>query len=106
MRVSNQLLISLSGVIPAIVFGAVSVAPTTAVAADCTFTPPLKTQTRCVKAIFIPGHPLRSFDISFVDASAGRYYLADRTTGGVDVVNTKTNAYLGTAKGFALRICM
>ena len=46
------------------------------------------------------GGPPFSFDISFVDSSAGRYYLADRTNFGVDVIDTKANTYLGTAKGF------
>lgn len=45
--------------------------------------------------------PPASFDISFVDPTAGRYYLADRTNAGVDVFDTKTLAYVGTAKGFA-----
>ena len=38
-----------------------------------------------------------SFDISFVDPTAGQYYLADRTTSGVDVINTSTLQYVLTA---------
>jgi hypothetical protein len=70
-------------------------------------TGPPNTNYSLLQNIAIPGVPTPasgapfSFDISFVDASAGRYYLSDRTTGGIDVVNTKTNTYLGTAKGFA-----
>jgi hypothetical protein len=69
-------------------------------------TGPPNTNYSLLQNVAIPGVPTPasgppfSFDISFVDASAGRYYLSDRTTGGVDVVNTKTNTYLGTAKGF------
>ena len=39
MRAYNWLSICLSGAIPAVLFGAVSLASTGAVAADCTFTP-------------------------------------------------------------------
>ncbi len=42
--------------------------------------------------VAIPGVPPAtgtfSFDISFVDTTAGNYYLADRTTAGVDVMTT------------------
>jgi len=67
---------------------------------------PPNTNYSLLQNIAVPGVPTPasgapfSFDISFVDSSASRYYLSDRTTGGVDVFNTKTNTYLGTAKGF------
>src|ERR1700761_2011514 len=38
-----------------------------------------------------------SFDISFVDSTAGQYYLADRNNSGVTVINTSTFAYELTA---------
>jgi hypothetical protein len=38
-----------------------------------------------------------SFDISFVDETEHLYTLSDRSTNGIDVVNTQTNAFLGTA---------
>ena len=38
-----------------------------------------------------------SFDIGFVDPAANQYYLADRTTKGIDVVNTTTQTYVSTA---------
>lgn len=38
-----------------------------------------------------------SFDIGFVDEGAHIYLLADRSTGGIDVVNSLTNAFLGTS---------
>ena len=44
MRAYTWLSMCPSGTIPAVLFGAVSLAPTGAVAADCTFTPPLATQ--------------------------------------------------------------
>src|SRR5262249_32945441 len=39
---------------------------------------PSKAQTRCLTAVQIPGNPLRSFDISWVNADRGEYYLGDR----------------------------
>src|SRR5439155_833026 len=46
-------------------------------------------QTRCLTAVQIPGNPLRSFDISFVNPDRGEYYLAERSNGAVVVINTK-----------------
>jgi hypothetical protein len=37
------------------------------------------------------------FDIGFVDENLHQYFLADKATNGVDVVNTLTSAFLGTA---------
>jgi hypothetical protein len=86
-------------------FGAVSLASTNAVAADCTFTPPLKTQTKCLTAVFIPGNPLRSFDISFVNPDRAEMYFADRSNSAVDVIDTETlkfKRFLGGFVGVAL----
>jgi len=54
---------------------------------------------------FPPPNGAESFDISFVDPSVHQYYLADRTTNGVDVVDTGTLQLLlvagkGTFAGF------
>ena len=43
---------------------------------------------------------LASFDISFVDPKAHKYYLADRSNSGVDIINTTTNTYVTTVGGF------
>jgi hypothetical protein len=48
----------------------------------------------------VPSTPAFSFDISFVDSTAGQYYLADRTNAGVDVFDVKANKLIGAAKGF------
>src|SRR5215469_6904697 len=54
--------------------------------------------------IEVPGG-LQGFDISWVDASTQRYYLADRTaapgTGRVDVVDTQAMTLVTTIPGFA-----
>jgi hypothetical protein len=49
---------------------------------------PSTTQTKCVTGIFIPGNPLRSFDISWVNPDRGEYYLGDRSNSGIDVIDT------------------
>src|SRR3989454_12839660 len=89
MHTESKLLAHLSAAISPVLFAAVSLATTGAMAAPCTFTPPLTTQTKCLTAIHIPGNPLRSFDISFVNPDRGEYYLAERSNGAVVVINTK-----------------
>src|ERR1700750_787844 len=101
MRASSWLLMRLSGAIPVVLFGAVSLAPTGAAAADCTFTPPLATQTKCLTAVLIPGNPLRSFDISFVNPHRAEFYLADRSNFGIDIIDTKNLKWKRTIGGFA-----
>jgi len=41
-----------------------------------------------------------SFDIGWVDPGSHRYYLADKTNHGVDVIDTRTNTFLMTITGF------
>ena len=55
-----------------VLLAAMSLATADAGWASCTFTPPLPstTQTKCIAAVQIPGNPLRSFDISWVDPVA------------------------------------
>ena len=100
MRAYSWLLMCLSGAIPAVLFGAVSLAPTGAVAADCTFTQPLTTQTRCLTAVSIPGSPLRSFDISFVNPDRAEFYLADRSNSAIDIIDTETLKFKRFLGGF------
>jgi len=91
----------LSCAIPSVVFGAVSLAPTSAMATEpCTFNPPLTTQTTCLTAIVIPGNGLRSFDISWVDSKRGEYYLADRSNSGIDVIDAHSLKWKRTIGGF------
>jgi hypothetical protein len=100
MREHNWLSVCLSGAIPAILFGAVSLAPTGATAADCVFAQPLTTQTKCLKAVIIPGNPLRSFDISFVNPDRHEYYFADRSNAAIDVIGTETLKFKRFLGGF------
>ncbi|HKX09453.1 MAG TPA: hypothetical protein VJN67_14735 [Stellaceae bacterium] len=47
-----------------------------------------------------PAGPIDGFDISFVDQSTQRYYLADRSNKSVDVFDAKTDKFLGSVGGF------
>jgi YVTN family beta-propeller protein len=46
---------------------------------------------------FPPASGAASFDISFVDPTAHQYYVADRTSNGVSVIDTQTMKYVSTA---------
>jgi hypothetical protein len=61
---------------------------------------PTTTQTKCLTAIAIPGNPLQSFDISWVDPGRAEYYLADRANKGVDIIDTAHNKFKKTIGGF------
>ena len=50
--------------------------------------------------IAVDGNKLDNFDIGYVDANAGRYYLADRSNSAVDIIDTKTNKFIGRVTGF------
>jgi hypothetical protein len=61
---------------------------------------PTTTETRCKTAIQIPGNPLRSFDISWVNPHRGEYYLGDRSNSGIDIIDTRTLTFKRTIGGF------
>jgi DNA-binding beta-propeller fold protein YncE len=48
----------------------------------------------------IPNPALASFDISWVDSASGRYYFADRSAGGVDVIDAESDTFITTITGF------
>src|SRR5579859_5692915 len=53
-----------------------------------------------VTKIPIPGNPVKSFDISWVDVPTEHYYLGDRSNAAVDIVNIQTNQLTGQVGGF------
>src|SRR5258708_10184946 len=57
-------------------------------------------EMRQIGTISIPGEPLNSFDLSWIDQSTGMYYLADRSNKGIDIVDTKKGAWVGRVTGF------
>jgi hypothetical protein len=50
---------------------------------------PSNTETKCLTAVQIPGAPLRSYDISWVNPHRAEYYLADRSNSAIDIIDTK-----------------
>jgi hypothetical protein len=79
----------------------VGMAPSIAFAGTCgVIAGVAPTKTQCLTAIDIPGQPLRSYDISWVDPVRGEYFLADRSNGGIDVIDTKTLKFQRTIGGF------
>src|SRR4051794_31170631 len=60
--------------------GAVTLAASSAPFGVCTGPgAPANTEPKCLTAVQIPGKPLRSYDISWVNPQRGEYYLADRS---------------------------
>jgi hypothetical protein len=88
---------------PAALSAALSFATTGAAlaAAPCTGPgAPATTETECLTAVQIPGNPLRSFDISWVNPDVSEYYFADRSNAGIDIIDTKKNTFKRTIPGF------
>src|SRR6266853_1438396 len=61
---------------------------------------PATTETQCLTAVQIPGKPLRSYDISWVNPHRAEYYLADRSNAGIDVIDTRSLTFKRTIGGF------
>ena len=81
--------------------GAVSLAASGAAFGACTGPgAPTDTQTKCRAAIQIPGNPLRSFDISFVNPHRAEFYFADRSNAAVQVIDTKHLTWKRSLGGF------
>jgi hypothetical protein len=49
--------------------------------------------------ITVPGNPLASTDIAWVDRTTERYYVADRSNSGVDIIDAEHSAYVGRVGG-------
>ena len=61
---------------------------------------PTTTETRCLTAVAIPGNPIRSFDISWVNPNRAEYYLGERSNAGIVVIDTRTLTWKRTIGGF------
>jgi hypothetical protein len=83
-----------------VAFGAISLAATGAFAACTGPGAPTNTQTRCLTAVQIPGNPLRSYDISWVNPDRAEYYLADRSNSGIDIIDTRSLTFKRRITGF------
>ncbi len=90
-----------SSVVMATLFAGVSVATPAVAQPPCTGPgAPTTTETQCLTAVQIPGNPLRSFDISWVNPNRSEYYLGDRSNAGIEVIFTATNTWTRRLKGF------
>src|SRR5260370_5759758 len=57
-------------------------------------------ELKMISKVQVPGAPLDSFDISYVDQQTNRYYLADRTNKAVDIVVGTTVKVVGLISCF------
>lgn len=85
---------------PAVIMGVSAFGSDAAFAACSGPGAPSDTQTRCLTAVQIPGNPLRSFDISWVNPDRAEYYLGDRSNAGIDIIDTRHNAFKRRLGGF------
>jgi hypothetical protein len=83
-------------------FGIFALVASGAAFAQCTGpgAPAAGSPWQCVTAIQVPGNPLASFDISWVNPGRNEYYLADRSNAAVDIVDTSTLKFKKQIGGF------
>lgn len=60
-----------------------------------------KAPLKLIGVIAIPGNPLVSSDIAWVDSGTKRFYLSDRSNLGIDIVDAENDVYVGRVTGFA-----
>src|SRR5256885_3278847 len=92
---------SLAAIVAApLLVGAGTLATSAAAFAACTGPgAPTTTETQCLRAVIIPGKPLQSYDISWVNPYRAEYYLADRSNASIDIIDTHHRTFkrfLGT----------
>ena len=56
---------------------------------------------KLVGVIAIPGNPILSSDIAWVDSGTKRFYLSDRSNFGIDIIDAENNLFVGRVIGFA-----
>src|SRR5437667_11429826 len=92
---------SLAIVAAPMLVGAGALATSGAALAACTGPgAPTNTETKCLTAVQIPGNPLRSYDISWVNPHRAEYYLADRSNAGIDIIDTHHLTFKRRLGGF------
>ncbi|PYU20765.1 MAG: hypothetical protein DMG32_21740 [Acidobacteria bacterium] len=60
-----------------------------------------KAPLEAVGVIGIPGNPLLSTDIAWVDPGTERLYFADRSNAGVDIIDAENDVFVNRVLGFA-----
>jgi len=63
--------------------------------------PNVKTPIRLIGVIPIPGNPLVTSDIIWVDPGTRRLYVADRSNFGIDIFDAINDVFVGRVTGFA-----
>jgi hypothetical protein len=58
------------------------------------------TPVALVKAIAIPGAPLASTDLLWVDEASKRMFFADRSNSGIDIIDAENDSFVGRVTGF------
>ncbi len=60
-----------------------------------------KAPLKLIGVIALPGNPLVSSDIAWVDPGTKRFYLSDRSNFGIDIIDAENGVYVGRVAGFA-----
>jgi hypothetical protein len=58
-----------------------------------------QTPLKLIGVVPVPGKPIVSADIAWVDPGTESYYLADRSNAGIDIINAETNFFAGRVTG-------
>src|SRR5262245_15259465 len=61
----------------------------------------VRTPVHLVGVIPVPGNPITSADISWTDPGTERYYFADRSNFGVDIIDAEDDVFVGRVTGMA-----
>ncbi|HJZ75940.1 MAG TPA: hypothetical protein VKE51_29600 [Vicinamibacterales bacterium] len=61
----------------------------------------VNTPVRLLGVIAVPGNPIMSTDIGWVDPGTERFYFADRSNFGVDIIDAEDNFYVDRVGGMA-----
>jgi len=61
----------------------------------------VSTPVRLLGVIAVPGNPIMSTDIGWVDPGTERFYFADRSNFGVDIIDAEDNFYVDRVGGMA-----
>ena len=62
--------------------------------------PAAAADTQLILMIPVPGAPLASYDISWIDRKSQIYYLADRSNAGIDIIDAKSHEFVARIPGF------
>src|SRR5258705_5042701 len=60
----------------------------------------VKTPVTLVKAIAVPGLPMASTDLLWVDEASKRLFFADRSNFGIDIIDAENDSFVGRVTGF------